>query len=84
MPTLRDLINIPRVLYAPQKVFKEIAENPRYLGPALVLILFVALQTGAYYVQYSKQHYELTAPIGTQIGAWTADNTLWTTDPESS
>jgi hypothetical protein len=30
-----------RILYAPHKAFKEIIQNPKYVGPILVMILFI-------------------------------------------
>jgi hypothetical protein len=68
---------ILKVLYAPHKVFKEIIQNPKYLGALIVLILFVAAQTGLYYVGASKSYSELTKPTGDQGDAWASNATLW-------
>jgi hypothetical protein len=68
---------ILKVLYAPHKVFKEIIQNPKYLGAFIVLILFAAAQTGLYYVGASKSYSELTKPAGDQGDIWTSNATLW-------
>jgi hypothetical protein len=68
---------ILKVLYAPHKVFKEIIQNPRYLGAFIVLILFVAAQTGLYYIGASKSYSELTKPAGDQGDVWASNATLW-------
>ena len=68
------------VLYAPHKAFKKIIENPKYLGVAIILLLFVAIQTGYYFSYYSKINYEQTSPSIDQLNAWTTTNaTVWTT-----
>jgi hypothetical protein len=71
--------DIPKVLYGPHKVFKKIVENPKYLGAIIVLLIFVAVQTGFYYSFYSKSYVEQTTPDINQIGAWTSNTTLWQT-----
>lgn len=75
--------DILKVLYKPQKAFKTIVENPRYIGPILIVLIFVALQTGFWYTHYSKQTFETTYPTGEQLGAWTQNTTLWSTVPAS-
>jgi hypothetical protein len=69
--------DILRVLYAPQKAFKEIIQKPRYLGPLVVLIIFVVAQVGASYVVASKSYIEQTMPIGDQGDLWTQNAALW-------
>ncbi len=66
------------VIYAPHKTFKKIAENPKYLGVAIIIVLFVALQTTYYYNYYSKINYEQTVPPTNQLSAFTTANaTQW-------
>ena len=77
------LTDIAKVLYAPHKVFKQIIQNPKYLGAIIVLILFVAAQIAFYYSQYSKTFSEQTFPAGNQFGMWTQDATLWNTNPDA-
>jgi hypothetical protein len=66
-----------KALYQPQKVFKQIVQNPKYLAAIVVLIIFVAVQTGFYYTWYSNTYYEQTAPDLNHLGAWTQNTTLW-------
>jgi hypothetical protein len=60
------------VIYAPHKTFKKIAQNPKYLSVAVILVLFVAFQTSFYYTYYSKISYEQTMPPADQLNAFTA------------
>jgi hypothetical protein len=69
--------DILKVLYAPHKVFKKIVQNPGYLGPFLLLIIFVLGQVGSSYVAGTRLYVEKTVPIGTSADAWTEDATLW-------
>lgn len=69
--------DILRVLYAPHKVFKEIIQNPKYLGVLIVLVLFVAAQTGLYYIGSSISYSEQTMPAGDQGDLWIENATLW-------
>ena len=69
--------DILKVLYAPHKAFKEIVKNPSYLGPLLILIVFVAAQVGFYYVRASKIYSEQTMPTGLLADQWTENATLW-------
>jgi hypothetical protein len=73
--------DILKVLYAPHKVFKQIIQSPKYWGPILVFVIFIALQSGFYYNLYSKTYYEQTSPQINQLGTWTEDSTLWTVTP---
>ena len=78
------LADILKVLYAPGKAFKQIVENPKYLGALIVLLLFVAVQTGAFYSYFSTQHYEASFPSGSDLGQYTQSTALWTTIPDVS
>ncbi len=73
--------DILKVLYAPHKVFKEVVQKPRYLGPILVFVIVVALQSGFFYAQSQKIYYEQTSPSSDKLGTWTTNATLWTTSP---
>ena len=55
--------DILKVIYAPGKVFKDIIANPKYLGALVVLILFISIQAGFQYTQFSKTYTEGTSPI---------------------
>jgi hypothetical protein len=68
------------VIYAPNKTFKKIAENPKYWGVAIIIVLFIALQSSYYYTYYSKLNYEQTSPPTTELSAFTsANSSLWVT-----
>ena len=77
------LTDIAKVLYAPRKVFKQIIQNPKYLGAVIALLLFVAAQTAFYYVQYSKTYSEQTFPAGNEFGTLTQNATLWNTNSDA-
>jgi hypothetical protein len=70
------------VIYAPRKVFKEIIQNPRYIGPILIMILFIAANTGFGYILASKSYYEQTLPSGAapKYDKWTQSKSWWTSN----
>jgi hypothetical protein len=70
------------VIYAPRKVFKEIIQNPRYIGPILIMILFIAANTGYGYILASKSYYEQTLPSGAapNYDEWTQSTSRWTSN----
>jgi hypothetical protein len=53
--------DILEVIYAPKKAFKSIIANPKYLGAILVLIIFMGVQVGFQYTQFSKTYAEDTS-----------------------
>ncbi len=69
--------DILKVIYAPHKIFKEIIQNPRYLGAFILLIIFVVAQIGSSYVVASKSYIEQTLPTADQGDVWTNNATLW-------
>ncbi|MEM4704410.1 MAG: hypothetical protein QXJ02_05005, partial [Candidatus Bathyarchaeia archaeon] len=73
---------ILKVLYAPTKAFSEIKETPKYVGPLLILILFIAANTTFLYVFASKLYVEQTMPTADQLDMWTENATLWTAAPD--
>ncbi len=68
---INDLLG---VIYAPQKAFKKIVENPKYLGVIIIIVLFLAVQTSYYASFYSKVYYEQTAPASNNLSAFTTTN----------
>ena len=58
------------------KVFKQIIENPKYLGALIILLLFIGLQVGYEYAQFSKTYTENTSPTVDQLSSYT-NATLW-------
>jgi Yip1 domain len=71
------LKDVARVLYAPHKVFKEVVQNPSYLGPVLVLLLFVAFESGYTFSVLAKSNLEQTLPAGDKGDIWTGSTTYW-------
>ncbi len=73
---------ILKVLYAPHKAFKEITQNQKYIGPVLIVILFVAANAAYGYAVLSRSYIEQTFPkVDSSAGhfdAWTENATLWT------
>ena len=57
------LNDIAEVLYAPRKAFKRIVTNPKYLGILVIFLLFLGLQLGYEYSQFSKVYIETTSPV---------------------
>jgi len=70
------LEDIAKVVYAPAKVFKQIIENPKYIGALIILLLFIGLQIGYEYAQFSKTYTENTSPTVDQLSSYT-NATLW-------
>ena len=73
--------DILRVLYAPHKAFKDIIQKPGYLGPFILLLIFVLAQIGASYVVASRSYIEQTMPVGDQGDVWTENAALWQAGP---
>ncbi len=48
------LTDIAQIVYAPRKAFKSIIANPKYLGVIIVLLLFIGVEIGYEYGQFSK------------------------------
>ncbi|MEM1566295.1 MAG: hypothetical protein QW510_04305 [Candidatus Bathyarchaeia archaeon] len=66
-----------KVIYAPREAFKEIAQNPRYLGPILVMILFIVANVGAVYTLFTKTYIEVTVPSPENKDLWTENKAFW-------
>ncbi|MGQ9781333.1 MAG: hypothetical protein ACUVQ8_03645 [Nitrososphaeria archaeon] len=84
-PPKNVIHQILEVLYAPHKAFKEIVQEPKYIGPILVLIIFMATSTTYGYTILSRSYIEQTLPnpspfIG-QFDVWTENATLWISAP---
>jgi len=78
LPTYEALKAILKVVYAPQKAFKEISENPKYIGPILIMILFIIANIGFAYAFMVKTSIEQTLPTAKQLDEWTENSTSWT------
>lgn len=70
------LNDLAEVVYAPQRIFKKIVENPKYWAILIIFILFIGLQIGYEYVQFSKTYTEQTSPTVDQLFTYT-NATLW-------
>lgn len=75
------IYTIMEVLYAPHKAFKEIVQEPKYIGLILILVLFIATSTMYGYTILSKSYVEKILPnvdpsIG-QFDTWTENSTMW-------
>lgn len=69
---------IMHVFYAPHKAFREIAENPKYLGPVLIMIIFGAIFSLTAYTYLSRVYVEQTVPPTASNGdQWIQNSTLW-------
>jgi hypothetical protein len=73
--------DILKVLYAPQKAFKKIVQEPKYLGPIVLLVIFVVAQLASSYVVASRSFIEQTMPMAGEGDAWTQNAALWQTSP---
>jgi len=71
------LTDILKVLYSPLKAFKEISQNPKYWGPILIAVLFVAAYSASAYVILSRAYDERTLPTSVQGDYWTENSTGW-------
>mgnify|MGYP007084720620 CR=1 FL=1 len=67
-----------KVIYAPHKAFKEIIQNPKYIGPILIMVLFTAANLGFIYTIMSKTYVEQTSPTAEELDKWTENRNLWT------
>lgn len=71
------LSKVIKILYSPRKTLKEIIQEPKYIGPILILLLFVAANIGTTYLAFTKYNYEQILPNGTSKDQWTENSTLW-------
>jgi hypothetical protein len=82
------LEDIAKVAYSPVTAFKKVIENPKYLGAIIIVLLFIGLQMGYAYTQFSRTYTESTSPaighLSDYINATAAlssepNSTLWRT-----
>jgi hypothetical protein len=66
-----------KILYSPQKTLKEVIQEPKYIGPLLILILVVAVNIASAYVIFSKEYYQQVLP-STGVDTWTQSSSYWT------
>lgn len=72
---------ILKMLYAPHRAFREIIQNPKYIGPIVIMLLFVAANAASAYTLLSKTYVEQTLPAGTleNKDEWTESISMWRT-----
>jgi hypothetical protein len=80
---------IVQVIYAPHKVFRKIVQNPGYIGPFLLLIIFVLAQVASNYVVTSRSYIETTTPQTVPLNLsqgdlWTENASFWHTKEGAS
>jgi hypothetical protein len=76
--------NVPKILYSPRKTLKEVIQNPRYIGPLLIMILLIAVNVASTYIVLSKEYYEQILPNGTNLDQWTENISYWTSNANIS
>lgn len=84
MSAYETVKNVFKVIYSPIEAFKQISQNPKYMGPILVMILFTAANLGAVYNVMSKTYVEQIFPTADQLDRWTENSTLWTASLEAN
>jgi hypothetical protein len=60
---------------------KEVIQNPKYIGPLLIIILLIAVNVASTYIVLSKEYYEQILPNGTNaqiLDQWTENSSYWT------
>ena len=65
------------IIFFPKKTFKEIKKNQKYIGPILILILFVLARTTFGYLSLSKTYFEQTTPVSFELDRWTENCSFW-------
>lgn len=74
-----------KIIYSPFKVFKEIIQNPKYIGPILIMVLFVLASIGSEYARASKLYVQQTLPNTLDPynpDPWTENCTMWISNAE--
>jgi hypothetical protein len=78
---------ILKVVYAPHKAFKEIAQNPKYIGPLAIMVLFILISVGSGYARDTKIYLQRTAPSTLNLNnpdPWTESPTMWASNANVS
>jgi hypothetical protein len=65
------------VFYAPHRAFRKIVQDPRFLGPLIILVIFLVVQIGSSYVVASRSYLEQTVPTAAQGDTWTDSAAFW-------
>jgi hypothetical protein len=81
------LSQILKVVYAPHKAFKEIAQNPKYIGPLLIMVIFIVISVGSGYARDTKIYLQRTSPSSLNFNnpdPWTESPTLWASNANAN
>ncbi len=78
------LEDIAKVIYSPVTAFKKVIENPKYLGALIILLLFIGLQMGYAYTQFSKTYTESTSPAIGHLSDYINATAALSTEPNST
>jgi len=76
-----------KVIYSPFKAFKEIIQNPKFVGPLLMMVLFIFVSVGREYARASKLYVQETFPStmdAYNIDSWTENYTIWVSNANVS
>ncbi len=71
---------ILKLVYAPNKAFRDIVKNPKFVGPLLIMVLFILASTASEYTKASRIYLQETMPSSLDIynpDPWTENCTLW-------
>ena len=74
-----------KIIYSPFKAFKEIIQNPKYIGPILIIVLFVLASISSEYARASKLYVQQTLPNTLDSynpDPWTENCTMWISNAE--
>ena len=73
------LKHVLKIIYAPHKAFKEITQNPKLIGPILVMALVIVASLGAEYTKDMKIYVQQTIPaVDVQnADSWTETMDKW-------
>ncbi|MGB9672145.1 MAG: hypothetical protein ACPL1Z_08060 [Candidatus Bathyarchaeales archaeon] len=66
-----------KVIYAPRETLREVAQNPKYIGPVLIMVLFIVANLSSAYVLVTKTYVEETLPPSARLDEWTENATRW-------
>jgi hypothetical protein len=77
------LEDIAKVIYSPVTAFKKVIENPKYLGAIIIVLLFIGLQMGYAYAQFSKTYTENTSPAVGELSDYTNATAVMSSDANS-
>lgn len=69
-----------KVLYSPRKTLKEVIQDPKYVGPVLIMILLIAVNVGSVYLVFSRVYDQQVLPNGGKLDEWTQNRTFWTSN----